>query len=280
MRTRSSSLLTLLLMFVAVGVLWAADVWVAKPYTAWDDKDVLKIMSDSPWARKVSVTFKSVPGGGAAASDGTGGGGDPLDSDLTVRWQTAPTMLQATVRKKFADEAGTNPAAQSELQPDAKYYIIWVAGLPGALSTQDDDAKNALLQVTTLSVKGKDPIVATSLDFPPPEKSSDDGAGFDFPGGRGFPGGGNFPIDPSRICGFLKSGDLDRFDNGGAGGQMAERMRSFCAGLNTDAHFMFPRKFAISADDKEVEFTTKFGKTIVKAKFNLKAMVVNGKLGL
>ena len=48
----------------------------------------------------------------------------------------------------------------------------------------------------------------------------------------------------------------------------------------TGAHFLFPRKVAFSADDKEVDFATKFGKNAVKAKFSLKAMVVNGKLGL
>jgi hypothetical protein len=51
-------------------------------------------------------------------------------------------------------------------------------------------------------------------------------------------------------------------------------------GRTTDAHFVFPRKIAFTADDKEVEFATKFEKSVVKTKFNLKSMVVNGKLGL
>lgn len=48
----------------------------------------------------------------------------------------------------------------------------------------------------------------------------------------------------------------------------------------TGAHFLFPRKNAFSADDKEVEFSTKFGKSAVRTKFPLKAMMVNGKLAL
>ena len=47
-----------------------------------------------------------------------------------------------------------------------------------------------------------------------------------------------------------------------------------------DTHFLFPRKAPLTADDKEVEFATKFGKSAVKTKFNLKNMVVNGKLEL
>ena len=49
---------------------------------------------------------------------------------------------------------------------------------------------------------------------------------------------------------------------------------------NFDAHFVFPRKTAFTVDDKEVDFVAKFGKTVVKAKFKLKDMVVNGKLDL
>lgn len=234
MKKLTLSLLTLLLMFVAAVALWAADVWVAKPYTDWNEKDIQKIMTDSPWAKTLFVTFENVgrggKGGGGGRGDGggggggKGGGGQAPESELTIRWQTAPTILQALVKLKFRDEAGT-PDAKKELEPDEMYYIIWVAGLPGRLSPRDDDAKNALLQVTTLSSKDKGSITATDLEFPPAQ------------GGRG-------------------------------------------AARNSDARFSFPRKIVFSADDKEIEFATKFGKDVVKMKFPLKAMMINGKLGL
>jgi hypothetical protein len=44
--------------------------------------------------------------------------------------------------------------------------------------------------------------------------------------------------------------------------------------------FLFPKTVAIDMDDKEVEFSTKLGQTIVKTKFKLKDMVFNGKLDL
>jgi len=47
-----------------------------------------------------------------------------------------------------------------------------------------------------------------------------------------------------------------------------------------EARFLFPPDFVLTADDKEVEFATMFGKAAVKAKFNLKNMAINGKLGL
>src|ERR1700733_2327727 len=65
-----------LLLFPAALALWAADVWQAKPFTEWSDKDIAKIMSDSPWAKKVSVTLPtSGRGGGGPPAGGPGGGG-------------------------------------------------------------------------------------------------------------------------------------------------------------------------------------------------------------
>ena len=45
-----------------------------------------------------------------------------------------------------------------------------------------------------------------------------------------------------------------------------------------EALFLFPRDFVLTTDNKEVEFATSFGKTAVKAKFNLKNMAINGRL--
>jgi hypothetical protein len=249
-----------LLMFVAALTLWAADVWV-KPYTDWNDKDIQKIMTDSPWAKKVSVAFDGLGGGGGGGGrgggrgpqggsadpgiDGTGGGGGGggrggggrgggdsdigavggggiPEAELTVRWQSALTIQQALVKAKYGDKAATSEDAQKQLQTAQDVYVIWIAGLPGSVRPADDVSKKALLQVTTLSAKDKDAIVASDVVF-------------------------NSPGGQTRI---------------------------------TDAHFVFPRKAAFSADDKEVDFATKFGKNVVKTRFTLKSMVVNGKLGL
>src|SRR5271170_5137710 len=64
----------ILLTFVAALTLWAADVWVAKPYTDWTTKDIQKIMSDSPFAKSVTVIFENGGRGGIAAGSGKGGG--------------------------------------------------------------------------------------------------------------------------------------------------------------------------------------------------------------
>jgi hypothetical protein len=270
MKKLSLRLLTLFLFVAGIG-LWAADVWVSKPYTEWTEKDLAKIMTDSPWAKKVSVSMSDFgpagrggapgrggpggPGGGpdpgtglaedAGAGGGRGGGGGggrglqggggggdfgggaagTPEVDLTVRWQTAPTVMEALAKAKYGAEAGTSADAKKMLEPDDKYYVIWVSGLPGSARPRDEEAKKELLSHTTLAAKDKDAIVAEDVVFPAPQQ-------------------GGFGPRP------------------------------------TDAHFLFPRKTAFTPADKEVEFATRFGKAKVQAKFALKNMVVNGKLGL
>ena len=230
----------------------AADVWVAKPYTAWSDKDIRKIMTDSPWSRRLSVTIPDgtllrallargpapVPGGPGIAETGGGLGvgqsgpapGAPPPAPvqpgrpqppLIVRWQSATVVQQALVKLQYGDKAGTSPEAQNRLEPNAAYHIIAVGNLPASQKLRDAEVKKALLGMTTLTVNGKDhPIVAK---------------------------------------------DVVTVETG-------EGM--------IEARFLFPRDFVLTADDKEVEFATMFGKAAVKAKFNLKNMAINGKLGL
>lgn len=231
----------------------AADVWVAKPYTSWSEKDIRKIMTNSPWSRTVTVTLDFIPDGSFLRGRGRGpmpnpqgpgiaesGGGlgvgqsapppgapaPPLPSgpprtSLIVRWQSSTVVKQALVKNEYGDKAGTSPDAQKRLQPDAAYYVIAVGNLPAAQKPRDAEARRTLIAATTLTVNGKDQSIAAK--------------------------------------------DVVTVEAG--------------AGL-IEARFLFPRDVAITPDDKEVDFATLFGKAAVKAKFNLKNMTIGGKLGL
>src|SRR5436190_34514 len=54
--------------------LWAADFWLSKPFTDWNDKDVDKMLHNSPWAKQIGVAVSS-GGGGGMNSGGRGKGG-------------------------------------------------------------------------------------------------------------------------------------------------------------------------------------------------------------
>ncbi len=182
--------------------LWAADAWQSKPFTDWNDKDIQRLLSSSPWSKEVSIPLGG--GGGSGSSKGGGkrgggGGGDiggsgdagssgPMGNGgnaggsrsgiqevgggvpgsapsvtLVVRWQSALPIRQAIAKQKFGSEAGTSPESKKLLDGDQKYYAVLVSGLPGRMVRVSDDMKPNLLKATTLSVKGKDPIAAADL---------------------------------------------------------------------------------------------------------------------
>jgi hypothetical protein len=248
----------ILLLFPAALALWAAEVWQAKPYTDWVDKDIQKIMTDSPWAKKVSValpmpgfsgggpTPPSTGGGGGGKGGGGGrgggpqgtaasGGGDPgisgdagvgggggggvPETQLVIRWRTALVVNEALAKSKYGAEAGTSPDAKKMLEPEPKYYVLWVSGLPANLRPRDAESKQAMMKDSVLNPKDKNAIPAEDIQF---------------------------------------------------AGQ----------GRATDFFYLFPKSAGLTADDKEVEFVTKLGKTAIKAKFKLKDMEINGKLDL
>jgi hypothetical protein len=234
--------------------LWAADFWTAKPFTEWSDKEVNKILSDSPWAQKVTVTggfgggpgiAETAGGGGRGGRGGGGGGGrgggpqgDAANADpgidggggggfgggapggvtVTLLWQTALPVKQALAKRKFGAEAGTSPDAKTAVERVDQVYVLTLIGMPGnMLSAAQGDKKAALLASTAVSVNGKPPLQAADVQVS---------------GGRG----------------------------------------------TATVSFLFPKSATFTADDKEMEFSAKFDKTTIKKKFKLKDMVVNGKV--
>ena len=252
LKRRSPAALVSAALLLSALTLCAADVWVAKPYTAWSDKDIRKIMTDSPWSRSVSVILDFIPDGSLLRGRGSmpgpngpgiaeAGGGlgvgqsapppgapppapvqtGPPKTTLIVRWQSATVVQQALVKAQYGDKAGSSPEAQKRLEPNAAYYIIAVGNLPASQKLRDAEVRKALLGMTTLTVNGKDhPIAAKDVVY-------------------------------------VEAGE----------------------GM-IEARFLFPRDFVLTVDDREVEFATMFGQAAVKAEFNLKNMAINGKLGL
>ncbi len=229
----------LLLLFV-VG-LAAANFW-QKPYTEWSDKDMAKMMMDSPWAKSASVSMGGPGGGGPPAMPPGGGGGfgggapggpqggggsefgpgaqgsSAPTFDVVARWQSALPIRQALVRLKFGAEADKSAEASKLLQEEERPYEIVLSGPMGMfLRGKPGDSAKALSEVSFLSSKRTGEIKAVQIQVGKPGKTM-------------------------------------------------------------DVLFAFPRSMPFTADDKEVEFVTKLGTSTLKYKFKLKDMVVNGKL--
>lgn len=134
---------------------FANDAWKDKDFQNWDQKDVQKILADSPWSKKFQYgTTGGGPGrvsysgplntgggsaGGAAAGGGAGSPGNPIDRglpgpadpgqqiNLTVTWYSARTIREAIARKK--ELAGVAPDdARKNLSAEPATYEVAVSG--------------------------------------------------------------------------------------------------------------------------------------------------------
>lgn len=239
--------------------LLAAEVWEAKPFTDWTDKDMQKVTGNSPWAKQTRALLNNAPAGapqrtgrgrggagdselgeaprgvgsqGGGVSDASRMGAASIDTDpgpsllpaglpVVVRWQTALPLRQAQMRGKYGKEAATSPEAQKFLNTEPNIYVIAVAGLPGSIvgAGGGDQAKDNILKRTTLTVKGRTAWRPVAVDLAP---------------------------------------------NGAA----------------VDVLLAFPRGNAITAEDQEVELVSMIGTATVTYKWKLKDLLLHGKLEL
>jgi hypothetical protein len=69
---KKRSFFVCLLLALGVTALLAADFWKTKKFTEWNDKEVQKMLNDSPWAHQYALPMQ---GGGGMREGGGGGGG-------------------------------------------------------------------------------------------------------------------------------------------------------------------------------------------------------------
>jgi hypothetical protein len=236
---------------IGVTALLSADVWQKKKYSEWNEKEVAKILSDSPWARKVSAKVPGDSGarGGAGGMDTGGGssseagdvggggggkrgggkrGGDGPDIppappgvptiDIVVWWQSALPIKQAIARYRFKDEAGPSAEVAKILAREEEYHIVGVIGIPERIAGPKPEV---LKSAAVLNV-------------------------------RNVP-----PIEPAGVHVENTSGKVDLF--------------LFFPKHQPGAH-------AFKVEDDEVELVVKSPTIQFKQKFKLKDMVFDGKL--
>lgn len=243
---------TLLLLTAAA----AAEIWQQKPPAEWSDKDCLKLMSKSPWAKETALSggptrqpgmgrmevdpsqgapgpgeqigagLERTGGGGRGGRGGGMGGGDmggggmpPAMPKANVRWESAAPYQEA-MKKMHAEGASAGDIEG--------FYVITVTGLKLGLGGRGGNtpsveqmarARERMKDQAQLTRKGKDPLGCAKVDgTPSPE--------------------------------------------------------------GTTLRFYFPRSEPITLDDKDVTFETKMGPMELKTKFALKEMVWSGKLAL
>lgn len=133
---------------------WAGDPWKSKPYQQWDEKDVHKIMFDSPWSQvvDVEVTWRGQPEEGIEANQapqGSSGGYSKMGGGMGDR---APSGGMGGGQGETKENAGM----QAIQGPQARFLVRWVSArvireatardavLSGKL--QEADARKALAE--------------------------------------------------------------------------------------------------------------------------------------
>ncbi len=173
------------LIVLSAACLMAANFW-QKPYTAWSDKDVTKMLTDSPWAKSGSVEM-NFPGADAAAAapafgggggarggpqGGAGGGFSAPSLEIHATIESALPVRQALVRRKFGAEAGKSEDAQKVLNEEPKSYEVLLSGPLGMfVMGPPDQIKTNLTEVTSLSSAKSGPIKPEQVQVGPPGKT-------------------------------------------------------------------------------------------------------------
>ena len=191
-------ILQILLVLLGCTSLWAADFWDKKGYKEWKEKEVLKMLSKSPWAQNVNLdsnqfrsgafkdAFPDAPGGGGAIggmggggglAGGGGGGGSgsgvgsggirrgrrgPPPIKLTVRWVSALPVKQAMVRSRHKGNFEETEQEQKFLKETNKQYVVSISPLPSKMARGLLDT-DLIQEVTSLYRKNKEPILAESV---------------------------------------------------------------------------------------------------------------------
>lgn len=134
---------------VASAALLAADFWTEKDFTSWSDKEVEKMLTDSPWAKEATIVMGGLTAGRdfPVRVDPNGLGGnlpDPIPGrecggeqfqrirrvKATVTWTSALPIKLALVRRLIRMDEPIPAEDQELLTRDDPFYTVAVVGLP------------------------------------------------------------------------------------------------------------------------------------------------------
>lgn len=179
---------TILVIGFAAAMAWAAgDPWKSKPFQQWDEKDVKKVLNDSPWSKLVSVPAAWASGdaeGGLtpampnASQDhspdggimGTAGAGKApaapgvKEAQFIVRWASSRAVREAALRGAVLGGHMKQEDADKQAAHPLEVYQVLVAG-PDMKPFQAADDKAFLEKTFLVLKKSKQRIPATGIEY-------------------------------------------------------------------------------------------------------------------
>jgi hypothetical protein len=249
------------LLFVCGVALWAADFWQTKPFTSWDQKEAQKLLLDSPWARRVSISLATNPqsggkGGGRGGRGGGGPAGDSIDPGIAGGAPGAtPGIAETGGGRGGGFGAGSSDTGVAQV-PSLALLVSFRSALP---------LRQALAKIKYGAEAGTSPEA---------KKLVEDKQEYYIVGVAGLP----VYVQPHDDDDKKRILIQTLLSAKGKDPLTAMDVQFSMDGRNVDAYFIFPRTTEFTPNDKEVEFNTKVGGLTIKDRFNLKNMVINGKL--
>jgi hypothetical protein len=130
-------ILAIILVVLISNSAWSSQPWKEKKYQDWDEKDVQKILNDSPWAKLVTRTGLEAPEG--PSEDATGvdllgthskeaQSGDTQQTRFIVRWVSSRTVREASARALVLQKRISAEAINEHLQPAGDDFVLAIVG--------------------------------------------------------------------------------------------------------------------------------------------------------
>lgn len=240
----------------------AADFW-SKPSSEWSDKDLQKMMNNSPWAHSDSIPMSgpAAPsvggaggGGGRGGGRGGGGGGDDTSAPAPISEGGGGGRGGGRGGGGGGGDVPTGGGGGS-----MNIVARWQSARPikeaavrlrfGVKADSSDEAKQILSQ------EEPNYLIVLSGNLRPLLRGNPETLKQTIIDATSLSVKGKPPVKPTDV---LAGGDR----------------------RTVEITLVFPKSAAFSLDDKEVDFATKLADVSLKFKFHLKDMVVNGKLEL
>jgi len=180
----------------------AGDVWKSKPFAQWDEKDVRKILSESPWSKVTQVpaswaagdssgstlpsaTQEHSPDGGVMGGGKTSGGPPSApqvtQANFVVRWISSRTVREALLRSAVLGGKMKQEDAEKQAAQPVESYQVMVVGTD-MTPFQGADEKDLASRAFLTSKKTKQRIAATGVEFQRgPDGKSVQALAFNFP---------------------------------------------------------------------------------------------------
>ncbi len=145
---------------LGAGIALAGSFWVKKPYMEWNQKEVEKLLSASPWARPIPIQLKTEDapdakqfraGVDAGSRFGVGNDTNYRKTTITIVW-SGKTIRQAKVRQQRLKGQPADEEKDKEFidGPDPESYVLVLAApnfKPLEQATIEELKANAELQV-------------------------------------------------------------------------------------------------------------------------------------